>query len=379
MAAGRHVNGTRILSRACSRDYSLSKFFERTMNPLDHNPYIQDILSQAESVKAALTNFDATSLTTLIRSIQRADFDRIVLTGMGSSLFASYPIWLQLINSGFPAYWIDCSELIHHAQPIITKRTLVWITSQSGRSAEIVSLLEIVKQSGAAILATVNDLKSPLAAAASYHVPIHAEVERTVSTRTYVNTLAVSQLTVLALTNGDIQKGLDELHTTAEAIADYLASWQTQLHTIGERIKRTPDLILLGRGSSLAAAYTGALILGEASKVAAIGMQAGEFRHGPLELASDKLTVLLFAGLQETQELNANLHRDLNEAGAHPIWITAQDGIQLQTQLRRPHAVGIGLPLAEIIPIQMLTIHLAQENGIEPGRFFRTGKVTFTE
>lgn len=240
-------------------------------------------------------------------------------------------------------------------------------------------LLNIVKQAGATILATVNDLKSPLADAASYRVPIHAEAEKTVSTRTYVNTLAVSQLTVLALTNGDIQKGLAELHTTAEGMADYFAGWETQLQTIGERVKRTPDLILLGRGPSLAAANTGALILGEASKVAAIGMQTGEFRHGPLELASRKLTVLLFAGPQETQELNIHLHTDLNEAGAQSIWITAPDGFQLQPQIHRPHAVGIGLPLAEIIPIQMLTIHLAQENGIEPGTFFRSGKVTLTE
>ena len=349
------------------------------MNPLYQNPYVQDILGQEESVKTAITRFDPTTLEPLIQSIQRADFDRIVLTGMGGSLFASYPVWLQLSNAGLPAYWIDCSELIHYAQPSITKRTLVWITSQSGRSAEVVSLLEIVKQAGATILATVNDLKSPLASATPHHVPIHAEVEKTVSTRTYVNTLAVSQLTALALTNGDVQRGLDELHTTVEGMADYFSDWETQLRTIRERVKPTPDLILLGRGASLAAAYTGALILGEASKVAAIGMQAGEFRHGPLELASDKLTVLLFAGPQKTRELNAQIHKDLNEAGAHPIWITASDDIQLQPQLHSPHAVGIGLPLAEIIPIQLLTIHLAQENGIEPGRFFRSGKVTLTE
>jgi glucosamine--fructose-6-phosphate aminotransferase (isomerizing) len=368
-----------IPSRGWSRDYSLLKFIERTMNPLNQNPYVQDILSQAESVKVALTNFDSTSLKPLIQSLQRTDFDRIVLTGMGSSLFASYPIWLQLINAGLPAYWIDCSELIHHASPMITKRTLVWITSQSGRSAEVVSLLEIVKQAAATILATVNDLKSPLADSASYRVPIHAEVEKTVSTRTYVNTLAVSQLAVLALTNGDIQKGLDELRTTAEGMADYFAGWETQLQTIGERVKRTPDLILLGRGPSLAAAYTGALILGEAAKVAAIGMQAGEFRHGPLELASNKLTVLLFAGSHGVQELNMRLYKDLKEADAHPVWITTPDNTHVEPQLFAPRAIGIGLPLAEIIPIQMLTIHMALKNGIEPGTFFRSGKVTLSE
>jgi glucosamine--fructose-6-phosphate aminotransferase (isomerizing) len=349
------------------------------MNPLHHNSYVQDILSQADSVKVALAKFDSTSLKPLAHSTQRGDFDRIVLTGMGGSLFASYPIWLQLVNAGLPAFWMDCAELIHHARPIITKRTLVWITSQSGRSAEVISALEIVKQMGATILATVNDLNSPLAQAAPYIIPIHAEVEKTVSTRTYVNTLAASQLAVLVLTNGNIQKGLDELNFTADGMADYFSDWENQLQIIRERIQPIPNLLLLGRGSSLAAAHTGALILGEASKVAAIGMQAGEFRHGPMELASEKLTVLFFAGPHETQGLNSRLHKDLTEAGAHAIWITPPDTSSIGPQLRMPRAIGIGLPLAEIIPIQMLTIHMAVENGIEPGKFFRSGKVTLSE
>jgi glutamine---fructose-6-phosphate transaminase (isomerizing) len=365
--------------RGWSFDHPLLTFFKGAMNPLHHNPYVQDILSQADSLKSALTKFDNTNLNSLIQSIQQNDFDRIVLTGMGSSLFASYPIWLQLINAGFPAYWIDCSELIHHAQPSITKRTLVWTTSQSGRSAEVVSLLEILKQAGATILATVNDLDSPLAQAAQYQIPIHAEVEKTVSTRTYVNTLAVSQLVALTLTNGNIQQGLDELSFTADGMAEYLSDWENQLQSIRERIKLTPTLILLGRGTSLAATYTGALILGEASKVAAIGMQAGEFRHGPMELASSNSTIIIFAGSHETQGLNIRLHKDLKETDAHPVWITAPDNAHVEPQLLTPRAIGIGLPLAEIIPLQMLTIHMALESGIEPGTFFRSGKVTLAE
>lgn len=142
------------------------------MNTPYSNPYVQEILSQADSVKVALKKFDPTSLSSLTQSIQRSDFDRIVLSGMGGSLFASYPIWLQLVSADLSVYWIDCAELIHHAQPIITKHTLVWITSQSGQSAEVVAALNIVKQTGATILATVNDLTSPLAQAAQFTMPI---------------------------------------------------------------------------------------------------------------------------------------------------------------------------------------------------------------
>jgi glucosamine 6-phosphate synthetase-like amidotransferase/phosphosugar isomerase protein len=216
-------------------------------------------------VKAALKGFDQTSLNLLRQSIIRGDFDRIVLTGMGGSLFASYPIWLQLINTGLPAYWVDCAELIHYAQPILTRRTLVWITSQSGRSAEVVAAHDLLHKTGATIMATVNDLNSPLAHTAQYIVPIHAQVEKTVSTRTYVNMLAVSQLAALALTN----------------------------------------------------------------------------------------------------------------AAVNVISVAHSDEAQSEAQLRMSRAIGIGLPLAEIVLIQMLTIRLALEKGMEPGKFSGLGKLHY--
>ena len=58
------------------------------MNLLYHNHYVKDILGQADSAKVALAKFDSTSLKSLTHSIQHGDFDRIILTGMGGSLFA---------------------------------------------------------------------------------------------------------------------------------------------------------------------------------------------------------------------------------------------------------------------------------------------------
>lgn len=350
------------------------------MNNLKNNPYVQDILSQGESVKTALTQFDNSAMKALSGSIQRGDFDRIVLTGIGGSHFASYPIWLMLVNAGLPAILVDCAELIHHSPGLITPRTLIWVTSQSGRSAEIISVLDLIKRTGATFLATVNDLSSPLAQAAQkYMIPIHAESEMTVSTRTYINTLAVGQLAALTLTNGDLQQGMDDLQVTASGLVEYFADWKNHLKVIKDRIPPPRNLILLGRGYSLAAACTGALILGEASKFAAIGMQAGEFRHGPMELVSPSLTAMLFAGPRETQELNRRLYQDLNDAGARALWVTSPGEADHQTCIHIPRAEGIGFPLAEIVPVQLLTIHMAMVNNVEPGKFFRIGKITLSE
>ncbi|HEY6074828.1 MAG TPA: SIS domain-containing protein [Anaerolineales bacterium] len=350
------------------------------MDNLKNNPYVQDVISQGKAVQAALAQFDPSPLRDLAESIQAGRFDRILLTGMGGSFFASYPALLILANAGLPAMLVDSAELIHHCRGMVTARTLVWATSQSGRSAEIVSVLALARQAGATLLATVNDLDSPLAGAAQGAViPIHAEVEKTVSTRTYTNTLAVSQLAALGFVNENLEHAMEDLRLTASSMEDYLGDWEKRLKVIQERIPPPRKLILLGRGPSLASANAGALILGEAAKFAAIGMQAGEFRHGPLELAAPDLTILLFAGPAGTRELNRRLYEELKETGSHAVWVTSSNEAETPTSISMPHAEGIGLPLVEILPIQLLSMHIALSNNVEPGKFFRVGKVTLRE
>ncbi len=353
------------------------------MNPLNENPYVQDILSQPDSLRNALAKFNGTTLKPIKDAIQRGDFDRIILTGMGASLYAAYPAWLTLVQAGLPAMWVDTAELIHHAPGLITPRTLYWLFSQSGRSAEIVSALDFdLLLRPRALIATVNDPESPLAKAAqefdslSTCVPVNATVEKTVSTRTYVNSLAVSQLAALALCGQDTTPPLEAMLETAASMQAYLESWEARVQRIGELLGYPRRLVLLGRGASLAATYTGALILGEAAKYSAVPFQAGEFRHGPLELATPDLSALIFAGPPETRDLNARLLKDLRGYQSAAFWVGADPQ---EWQIDIPDIPVIGMPLVEILPVQLLSIHLAQQIGVEPGHFFRSGKVTLAE
>jgi glucosamine--fructose-6-phosphate aminotransferase (isomerizing) len=304
---------------------------------------------------------------------------------MGASLYAAYPAWLLLAQSGQPAFWIDASELLHYMPGMITPRTLLAVFSQSGRSAEIVGVLERTHhERPAALLAFTNDSQSLLAQEATQVVPLHAAPEQTVSTRTYLNTLAFGQLAARALLGGAIETDLWDLNKAADAMEVYLSGWKSHLkHTAqvmgdGRSAGGTgalKHLAILGRGASLASAYCGALIVGEAAKHPALALPAAEFRHGPMEMASPELTVLILAGPPETKALNRRLLGDLRLFGARSLWI----GAEPEADLPMPEGNGIALPLAETPPLQMLSVWLCQAKGIQPGDFFFSGKVTLEE
>jgi glucosamine--fructose-6-phosphate aminotransferase (isomerizing) len=348
------------------------------------SPYLSDILTQATALHGALARFNPQPLEKLAHAFDEGRFDRIILTGMGASFFALYPTYLHLARRNLPVMWVDTAELLHYAKCQITERSLVWIVSQSGRSAEILSLLELLDEAqSAGVLAFSNNLDSPLAEAVSQSpaistlMPIDAEPETTVSTRTYMNSLALCQLAARSLYREDLTPSMASVDAAIDPMAAYLADWQAHLAAIGSAVGKPEYMVILGRGPSLASVYCGALVLGEAGSIPSIGMPAGQFRHGPLEMCAPNLTVILFAGPPETRRLNERLARDAADCGANVFWLGPE--IEGVTTFAMPAVEGIGLPLAETLPIQLLTVHLARQAGRVPGKFKHIGKVTLKE
>ena len=105
-------------------------------------PYIEEILSQPDVLKAMLQNYDRALLDDVRKAVQSGRYDRIILTGMGASIYGVYPAYLLLAGLGLPVHWLDAAELLHYSPALIGSRTLLWITSQSGRSAELIPLID---------------------------------------------------------------------------------------------------------------------------------------------------------------------------------------------------------------------------------------------
>lgn len=346
---------------------------------MNNNLYTEDILSQPDVLEEALSSLQLESLKPVKKLLANGEIDRVIITGMGASFYGVYPAWLLLSQAGLPAFWVDLAELYYHARGLVTPRTLLWVVSQSGRSAELMHFFDpalVIKPR--LILALTNDLTSPLAQAASVTIPINAPPELTVSTRTYLNTLAISQLAALELTGRSDRDELNNLLHVAANLRAYFRDWQTHVDSLIRGVGLPRSLVILGRGVSLAAAQTGALIQGEASKFPALALNAAEFRHGLLEMIRPDLVFLVLAGAEPTLALNRRLAVEIDRIGGKVFWLSSQPESSLPV-IPMPVGKGSGLPIAEIAPLQLLSLAVAQQSGINAGEFYYSGKVTLTE
>jgi glucosamine--fructose-6-phosphate aminotransferase (isomerizing) len=338
--------------------------------------YTDNILGQPEALNSLLARTDMQLIHELGERTRSGEFDRIILTGMGASLCAAYPAWELLARAGLPAWWLETGALLNSARALITPNTLLWMVSQAGRGPEGRALLGALNgRRPKLVLATTNNPASPLAERADLVLPLHTAQENGVATRTLVNTLAVTQLAALAMAGRDLAPGIEALRRVSDALADYLRRWEQTAETIAELMPHPERLLLVGQGASLAAALDGALVLKEAARANAEGLSAGQFRHGPLELADARLTVLLFHGASPLDPADRQMAQTIIECGARALWVGAGGGGPVPA-LPTPAAEGIAWPIAQIVPIQLLSLHLARLGGFEAAAFRHLGKMT---
>jgi glucosamine--fructose-6-phosphate aminotransferase (isomerizing) len=198
------------------------------------------------------------------------------------------------------------------------------------------------------------------------------------STKTYVNMLAANLLAAIQLRGGDLELALHEMYGSADAMERYLTDWEAHVTGLDSLLGDFRQLMLIGRGDSMSAVWNGSLINKEAAKAAFEGMHAADFRHGPLELVSAGFTAIIFAGPAETSDLNRVLALEIRSYGGKAFWVDSTPDPVLPTLLI-PAGSPLTRPLQEILPMQMLTLAMANRRGVEPGKFFHVTKVTGRE
>ncbi len=128
---------------------------------------------------------------------------RIVVTGMGKSGHVSNKIAATLASTGTPAFFMHPAEASHGDLGMITSQDLLLAISYSGETAEVVTILPVVKRMGARLVSMTGNPKSTMAQAADVHLDISVEEEacplKLAPTASTTATLAMGDALAVAL------------------------------------------------------------------------------------------------------------------------------------------------------------------------------------
>jgi len=307
----------------------------------------------------------------------------VVFTGMGSSLFAAYPAQAYLTAIGFRALVWETAELLHHHLKILRPDTLLVAVSQSGETVEITELLKALPEK-VGLVGVVNVEASTLARCASLMLPMMAGRQSTVSTKTYMSSVAVLMYLAFAIARKDPHPFTQSLMRAVEAQRRILESHDLLGRATVEFFNTPTYVALMSRGPDLASVYQGALTLKEVARLAAEAISAAQFRHGPIEIVSPAHRYVIFARQgprgqhAKTAKFLVRLAQDIRSHAGRVMLCTdmpIEDSTNMRVVEVEPVAWGIGT-LVDTMHIQLLAYDLAVRAGLDPGKLWIAEEVT---
>jgi len=102
---------------------------------------------------------------------------RVVITGMGKSGHIGKKIAATLASTGTPAFFVHPGEASHGDMGMITKNDVVIAMSNSGETAEVTSLLPLLKRLQIPVISMTGKPGSSLALGGHCHLDISVEEE----------------------------------------------------------------------------------------------------------------------------------------------------------------------------------------------------------
>lgn len=328
-----------------------------------------------DACRGRLSRRDATAclggLNLSPRALRR--IRRIVLVGCGTSWHAAM-VGEYLIEriAHLPVEVEYASEFRYRNAPL-DERTLVFVLSQSGETADALGALREANRRGHPTLAIVNTVGSTIAREARGGVYLHAGQEVGVaSTKAFAAQVAV--LTLLALYLGRLRHlsftdglAVVEALESAPGLLEEALKVDPIVKSAAEQIANARTVLFLGRDLLHPVALEGALKLTEISYIPAHGYPTAEMKHGPIALVDPQAPCVFLAPRCALYAKTLASIEEVRARGGHVITIGTEGDRVLpglsNTFLPIPDAPEVILPLLAVVPLQLLAYHVAVKLG----------------
>jgi glucosamine--fructose-6-phosphate aminotransferase (isomerizing) len=304
------------------------------------------------------------------------EMSKIYIVACGTSYHAGLVGKFLLENlAGIPAE-VDIASEFRYRSPVLDKKALTVVISQSGETADTLAALRLAKQSNCKTLAVCNVLGSTASREADAVLYTHCGPEIGVaSTKAFTG-----QLTALYLLALDWAKRRDMIEQTAyqRLLSEF---WEIPMR-IREVLKKNDaiaalaktyatkrDFLYLGRNLNYPIALEGALKLKEISYIHAEGYPAGEMKHGPIALIDDEMPVMVVATAGKVYEKVLSNIEEARARGGKVIALATEGDREIaqktEHQIYLPKVDELFYPLLNVVPLQLFAYHVAVHLGCD--------------
>ncbi len=297
-----------------------------------------------------------------------------VLLARGSSDTAAlYGRYLFEMASGRPVALASPSLHTLYRTPADHRGYVAVGISQSGRTPEVVSVLERMRATGARTVAIVNATDSPLGDVADVVIDLAAGSEVAIpATKSFTATLVA--LAMVAAAMGRLPWSDRDLTALPEHVNHVLVD-RSRAEAVARRLDGANRVLTVARGPMLAAASETALKIRETSAIFAEAFSAADLRHGPIAAVTPDVPVLAFSAPGPAAADVADLCVELRARSATVAVISPEPGADLALPAAVPEALQ---PVTAAVRGQQLALYAALARDLDPDSPIGLTKVTLT-
>jgi glucosamine--fructose-6-phosphate aminotransferase (isomerizing) len=302
------------------------------------------------------------------------EVDKVFVVACGtayhSGLVAKYAIehWTRLPVE------IEIASEFRYRDPVLDRNTLVIAISQSGETADTLGAVRYARRQRARVLTVCNTVGASIPRESDAVLYTRAGPEVCVAaTKTFATQLAAMYLVALYLAQVRGTMFTDEVAAVVRELQRIPAKVELclerseQVRKVADTYKDARDWLFLGRHVGYPMALEGALKLKEISYLHAEGYPAAELKHGPIALIEDGTPVVV---VHPSSHIYAKMLTNIQEVAARgaAILAIAEDGdrevaAHATHVLRVPATAQLLTPLVCLIPLQLLSYHVAVARG----------------
>jgi glucosamine--fructose-6-phosphate aminotransferase (isomerizing) len=341
---------------------------------------LKEICEQPRSIKDCLRGrLDSQSGRLVLGGIREyvnklAIADRIIIVACGTSWHAGLVAEYMFEEFCRIPVEVEYASEFRYRNPIVREGDIVIAISQSGETADTLAAIELAKSKGATIFGVCNVVGSSIARASHAGSYTHAGPEIGVaSTKAFTAQLTVLSMICLivahkkgTITEQKFHEMLVELENIPAKVEKVL-KLNDQIKEIAYTFKDTPNFLYLGRGYNFPVALEGALKLKEISYIHAEGYPAAEMKHGPIALIDEEMPVVFIATHDSSYEkIVSNIQEVKARKGRVIAVITEGDKLIPQMSefvIEVPAVQEALMPIVSVIPLQLLSYHIAVMRG----------------